>query len=176
MNHESLCRVVSSEEWLNMSEHRHEHLIGEKPDSHRNQMILMVVFFIVWITDSFILRISTFLWSLTYFWVFAVVGVVIIIMAAYFMNASHKDLFDTHEGGLATSGVYGRVRHPMYFGTHLFYLGLAVVTFSLGSIVMWVIAFAFYNTLADYEEMKLEERFGDEFLKYKRNVRKWIPL
>jgi protein-S-isoprenylcysteine O-methyltransferase Ste14 len=113
---------------------------------------------------------------MTYFWVFAGVGAVIIIIAAYLMNASHKDLFDTHQEGLATSGVYDRVRHPMYLGTHLFYLGLAVVTFSLVSILVWVISFAFYNTLADYEETKLEERFGDEFLEYKRNVRKWIPL
>ena len=159
-----------------MSEHRHSHLAGEKPGSHQNQKIVLVVFLIVWIADSFILRVTTFLWSWTYFWVFAGVGAVIIIVAAYFMNASHKDLFDTHEKGLATSGVFGRVRHPMYLGTHLFYLGLAVVTFSLVSLVVWVVAFAFYNTLADYEEMKLEERFGDEFLQYKKNVRKWMPL
>ena len=172
----SRYNAIPTKGWLNMSEHRHEHLTGEKPGSHRNQMIMLVVFLIVWITDSFILRITTFLWSLTYIWVFAGVGAVIILVAAYFMNASHKDLFDTLEEGLATSGVFGRVRHPMYLGTHLFYLGLAVVTFSLASIFMWVIAFAFYNTLADYEEMKLEERFGDEFLKYKKSVRKWVPL
>ncbi|MFX1484332.1 MAG: hypothetical protein ACFFCP_14215, partial [Promethearchaeota archaeon] len=88
-----------------MSDNRHEHLTGEKPGGDRNQMIVLVVFLIVWITDSFILRITTFLWSWTYFWVFAGVGAVIIIAAAYFINASHKDLFDTHEEGLATSGV-----------------------------------------------------------------------
>ena len=136
----------------------------------------MVTFLVVWGVDSFLLRITTFLWILDYFWVYIIVGAVVIIVAAYFMNASHKDLFDTNEEGLATSGVFGRVRHPMYLGTHLVYLGLAVVTFSLVSIVVWVIAFAFYNTLADYEEMKLEDRFGDEFLQYKKNVRKWIPL
>ena len=159
-----------------MSEYRHAHLAGEKPGSHRNQMIMLIVFLIVWVADSFILRITTFLWSWTYFWVFAGVGALIIIIAAYFMNASHKDLFDTHEEGLATSGVFGRVRHPMYLGTHLFYLGLAVVTISLVSIVVWMVAFVFYNDLANYEEMKLEERFRDEFLQYKKNVRKWLPL
>jgi protein-S-isoprenylcysteine O-methyltransferase Ste14 len=139
-------------------------------------MIMLVLFLIVWILDSFLLRITTFLWSFTYLWLYAGVGAVIIIMAAYFMNSSHKDLFDTHQGGLATSGVFGHVRHPMYLGTHLFYLGLAVVTLSLASIVIWMVAFVFYNTLANYEEMKLEERFGDEFHQYKKNVRKWIPL
>ena len=139
-------------------------------------MIMMVVFLIVWAIDSFLLRITTFLWSWTYFWVFAGVGAIIIVVSVYFMNASHKDLFDTEEEGLATSGVFGRVRHPMYLGTHLFYLGLAVITFSLASIVVWVVAFAFYNDLANYEEMRLEERFGEEFHQYQKNVRKWIPL
>jgi protein-S-isoprenylcysteine O-methyltransferase Ste14 len=159
-----------------MSEYSHEHLTGEMPGSHRNQMILMLVFFIVWIVDSFLLRITTLLWSFTYLWLLLGVGGGVIVIAAYFMNASHKDLFDVHVEGLATIGVFGRVRHPMYLGTHLFYLGLAIATFSLASIVMWVIIFAFYNTLANYEERKLEERFGDEYLEYKNNVRKWIPV
>ena len=159
-----------------MSGYRHEHLTGEKPGSHRNQMTMMVAFLIVWIVDSFILRITTFLWSLTFFWVYIVIGAVVIVVAAYFMNVSHKDLFDAHVEGLATTGVFGRVRHPMYLGTHLFYLGLAIASLSLASIVMWVIIFAFYNTLANYEERKLEERFGDEYLEYKKNVRKWIPV
>jgi len=159
-----------------MTGHKHEHLTGEKPGSHRNQTIMMVVFFIVWIVDSFLLRATTFLWSFSYFWVFLGIGAVVIIVAAYFMNASHKDLFDTKVEGLATKGVFSRVRHPMYLGTHLVYLGLAITTFSLVSLGMWMIIFAFYNTLANFEEMKLEERFGDGFLEYKRTVRKWIPV
>jgi protein-S-isoprenylcysteine O-methyltransferase Ste14 len=63
----------------------------------------------------------------------------------------------------------------MYLGTHLFYLGLAIITFSIISIILWMIIFAFYNTLANYEEIKLEERFGNQFLEYRKNVRKWIP-
>ncbi len=136
----------------------------------------MVAFFIVWIVDSFLLRVTTILWSFSYFWVFLGAGAVVIVVSVYFMNASHKDLFDTQVEGLATSGVFGRVRHPMYLGTHLFYLGLAIITFSIVSIVMWVIIFAFYNTLANYEEKKLEERFGEAFLEYKKKVRKWVPV
>ena len=159
-----------------MSKHRHEHLTGEKPGSHRDQMILMVLFLGIWIVDSFILRLTTFLWSWTFSWVFIGVGAVVLVAAVYFMNASHKDLFDTQIEGLAMKGVFGRVRHPMYLGTHLFYLGLAIVTFSLASIVMWMIIFVFYNILANYEERKLEERFGEQFLEYKSRVRKWIPV
>lgn len=62
------------------------------------------------------------------------------------------------------------------FRTFLIYLGLAVITLSLAAIVVWLIIFAFYNTLANYEENLLEERFGNEYLEYKKKVRKWIPV
>ena len=92
------------------------------------------------------------------------------------MNAFHKDLFDAHVEDLAITGIFERVRHPMYLGTNLFYLGLAIAAFSQASIGVWLIIFAFNNTRANYEEKKLEERFGDEFLKYKRILKKWISI
>ncbi len=159
-----------------MSKHRHEHLTGEKPGNHRNQMILMIVFLAVWIIDSFLLRITTFLFDMNLIWLNVPIGVAILIVAVYFMNASHKDLFDAKVEGVASEGVYGRVRHPMYLGTFLIYLGLAIITLSLASIVVWLITFVYYNTLANYEENLLEEHFGNEYLEYKKKVRKWIPV
>ena len=158
-----------------MNEHKHAHLAGEKPGSHRNQMILMVVFFLVWIIDSFLLRYTTFLFE-TFMWLSIVPAVIILAAAIYFMDRSHKDLFDNETEGLATNGVYGRVRNPMYLGTVLFYFGLAVATFSLASLIVCCITFPYYNMLADYEENKLYEKFGEEFLQYKSHVRKWLPV
>ncbi len=138
-----------------MSKHGHEHLAGEKPGSHQNQMILMVIFFVVWIVDSFLLRWTTFLFDLNLIWIYAIPAVIILALAVYLMNASHKDLFDTKVEGVSSVGVYGRVRHPMYLGTHLFYLGLAIFTLSLAALVVWIVAAAYYNTLANYEEQLL---------------------
>ena len=73
-------------------------------------------------------------------------------------------------------GVYGRVRHPMYLGTHLFYLGLAIFTLSLAALVVWIVTAAYYNKLANYEEQLLLEKFGNDYVEYKKTVRKWIPL
>jgi protein-S-isoprenylcysteine O-methyltransferase Ste14 len=102
-----------------------------------------------------------FLWNLTSFGVFIGLRTVVIVVAAYFMNAFHKDLFDAHVEDLAITGIFERVRHPMYLEA---------------SIRVWLIIFAFNNTRANYEEKKLEERFGDEFLKYKRVLKKWISI
>jgi protein-S-isoprenylcysteine O-methyltransferase Ste14 len=158
-----------------MKEHKHAHLAGERPGSHTNQIILMVIFFVVWIVDSFLLRYTTFLFE-TFMWLSLIPGVIILVAAVYFMDRSHKDLFDTETEELATKGVYGRVRNPMYLGTVLFYFGLAVATFSLASLVVCCIIFLYYILLANYEEEKLYEKFGDAFLEYKKHVRKWIPV
>ena len=136
----------------------------------------MIVFLVVWAIDSFLFRWTTFLFDLSFIWVYIIPAALILVTAVYLMNASHKDLFDTKVEGVSSVGVYGRVRHPMYLGTHLFYLGLAVATFSLASIVVWIVAFAYYNSLANFEENLLEERFGDQYLEYKKNVRKWLPV
>jgi protein-S-isoprenylcysteine O-methyltransferase Ste14 len=159
-----------------MNDHKHEHLAGERPGSHTNQMILMIVFFGVWIIDSFFLRLTTFLFNWSYVWLNVVLGMVVLGISIYFMNASHKDLFDTEDKGLATKGVFARVRNPMYLGTVLFYLGLIVFTISLAAFTVWLVTCVYYNILANYEEMKLQEKFGEEFVEYKKSVRKWIPL
>jgi len=159
-----------------MNEHKHEHLAGERPGSHTNQTILMIVFFAVWIVDSFLLRFTTFLFGTFSIWLNIIPAVVILALAVYFMDASHKDLFDTQTEGLATGGVFGRVRNPMYLGTVLFYFGLTLATLSLATVGVLVIICAYYNMLANYEEKKLFEKFGDAFLDYKKTVRKWIPV
>jgi protein-S-isoprenylcysteine O-methyltransferase Ste14 len=136
----------------------------------------MVVFFVVWIVDSFFLRYTTFLFGTFFIWLNIIPAIVILALAVYFMDASHKDLFDTQTEGLATGGVFGRVRNPMYLGTVLFYFGLTLATLSLATVGVLVIICAYYNMLANYEEKKLFEKFGDAFLDYKKTVRKWIPV
>ena len=139
-------------------------------------MLLAVLFLIVWIVDSFLLRLTTFLFNMTTMWISVPLGIVIFLLSLYFMNASHHDIFDSKAEGVVTEGVYRRVRHPMYLGTFLVYLGLAIITLSLASILVWAIAAAYYNSLAVYEENLLIDRFGDEYREYKKNVRRWIPV
>ena len=172
-----------------MNGHNHEHLAGEKPGSHTYQTILMVIFFVVWIVDSVLLRVTTlslgtfsvsldimFLYGTYSISVNAIPAIVILVVALYFINASHLDLFDTENGGLVTRGVFSRVRNPMYLGIVLFYLWLMILTLSLASLVVWLVICDYYNMLANYEEIKLEEKFGDEYIEYKKSVRKWIPV
>jgi len=77
-------------------------------------------------------------------------------------------------GKLMTTGIYAHVRHPLYLGTLLLYLPFTFWTFSLLSLIPWLIAAVAYNKMANHEERVLVGRFGKEYTEYKKRVRKWI--
>ena len=64
----------------------------------------------------------------------------------------------------------------MYFSSLVFYIGLIISTLSLGSLVLWLGIFIFHNYIAAFEENKLEETFGEEYIAYKKKVPKWVPV
>ena len=71
--------------------------------------------------------------------------------------------------------VYDKVRHPMYLGALLFYLGITVLMLSLPLFIIFIAAFIFYNWIARYEEKLLLNQFGDDYANYMKRVRRWIP-
>jgi protein-S-isoprenylcysteine O-methyltransferase Ste14 len=54
------------------------------------------------------------------------------------------------------------------------YLGGILATFSLLTLVLWIVMVVSYDRLATYEERKLEEKFGQAYRDYKKRVPKWI--
>jgi protein-S-isoprenylcysteine O-methyltransferase Ste14 len=72
-------------------------------------------------------------------------------------------------------GVFGFVRHPIYLGAILLYLGLLVFSLSLAAVAVWAIIIGFYIYLCRYEERLLTEKFGDEYLAYMKEVPMLLP-
>ncbi|MGY5852155.1 MAG: isoprenylcysteine carboxylmethyltransferase family protein [Candidatus Thorarchaeota archaeon] len=145
------------------------------PGNHTYQAVFGVIFLIVWTIDSFLLRITTFVGDMIPFWIPLIPAAVVFLVCIYLVDASHKDLFNAGPFGLRTNGIFSKVRHPMYLGTALAYLSLAVATLSLASILLFSVILIGYNHIADYEERKLEERFGTDFLEYRKRVGQWFP-
>jgi protein-S-isoprenylcysteine O-methyltransferase Ste14 len=159
-----------------MARHDHEHLAGEMPRSHTYQETLFVLFIAVWFLDSFVFKLTTPLLDIVPIWISIVSALIIMIGALQLMNSSHKTLFESGEAGLVTTGVFSRVRHPMYLATFLVYLALAIGTKSSLSISLWVVIFLAYDMMASYEERLLESKFGVEYANYRAKVRKWVPI
>lgn len=77
---------------------------------------------------------------------------------------------------LVVSGLYAYVRNPMYVGVFAVIAAEAVLFRSGGLLVE--LAFAWIGMelfVRFYEEPKLARTFGEEYERYRRNVRRWIP-
>ena len=173
----------------------HPHVAGEARRSHAIQIGLFIFFIVVWITDSFFLpflwifytsclwsmpvNLSFFigLWPATYllgYLILILPGVAIIVLGLFVMSRSHI-VFEVKEPKVVDYGLYARVRHPMYLGSILLYVGFWVATASLLTLIPLLAVIVGYNYLASKEEELLIAKFGDQYLNYKKRVPKWLP-
>lgn len=78
---------------------------------------------------------------------------------------------------VVSDGPYKYVRNPMYLDIFLTALGLAVLFDSVLLLIVDVVALTVIHfVIVLPEERKLEARFGQEYLDYKRKVPRWVPL
>jgi protein-S-isoprenylcysteine O-methyltransferase Ste14 len=149
---------------------------GEHPSGDVGQLILLGIFLIVWVGDSFFLHLSTFLTDYLPWYIRIIFLVSCLAAAAFLIKLSHGIVSHSQRSrGLVSTGAFKYVRHPLYLGCILFYLGLALSTASLFSLVLWVAICIFYNYLANYEEKLLEARFGKSYIIYQKHTAKWMP-
>lgn len=77
---------------------------------------------------------------------------------------------------LVVSGYYRYVRNPMYVGILLALLGesLLLRSRSLAEFACWL-GVGFHLFVCLYEERTLMQRYGEEYLCFRRHVPRWIP-
>jgi protein-S-isoprenylcysteine O-methyltransferase Ste14 len=81
-----------------------------------------------------------------------------------------------NEGKLATEGVYAYLRHPIY-GSWIVFITPGIV-FIINSLLGLTVPFFMYfvfRILIGKEEKYLEEKFGDEYLDYRKRVGSVFP-
>lgn len=78
-------------------------------------------------------------------------------------------------GELVTSGLYGWVRHPQYFGLFLITVGMLIQWPTIVTAAMWPILMYMYYRLALREEREMEAAFGERYEEYKREVPMLLP-
>jgi protein-S-isoprenylcysteine O-methyltransferase Ste14 len=149
---------------------------GEHPFGDSGQLILLVLFLLIWGVDSFILQISTFLSDHISLTIRLVILGLLLATAVYLVRAGHVVVkHEQRPSGIVSTGAFGYVRHPLYLGSILFYIGLAVATASLVSLGLVVVICLFYNYIASYEETLLEQRCDETYRRYKNKTGKWLP-
>ena len=106
------------------------------------------------------------------------IGLCILILAVNSFNKQSTTVNPIkieNASSLVTSGVFEYSRNPMYLGMALILLGLALMFNMIGGI-LFTLLFTIYITKFQIkpEEEVMERLFGEDFLKYKLNVRMWL--
>ena len=104
-------------------------------------------------------------------------GTVLLIVGIGIFIQGWRELHRAHrQNRLATTGLYGIVRHPQYTGLFIGLFGEGVVhwptLFSVGLFPVIVLAYAL---LASHEEKRVVEQFGEEYFVYRRRVPMFFP-
>lgn len=167
---------------MNDLNHRRRHkerpdLAGEHIWGDVGQLILFILFFAIWILDSFVLKLSA-LPGESFSWYYRVpLALVILVISSYLARSGLKAVFGTRRESpvVIREGVFNWVRHPIYLGAILLYLGLIVLTLSLLSAAIWIIILLFYYLISKYEEKILVHEFGEQYRRYMDEVPMLIP-
>lgn len=77
---------------------------------------------------------------------------------------------------LNTTGLYSVVRHPVYLGNLLAWLGLSVATGVWWAVLVTAVAFGgFYQKIIAVEERFLSDRFGGRYVAWARGTPGFVP-
>lgn len=160
---------------------RHEDrtdLVGEHAFGDLGQIIFLIIFLIVWTSDSFFLKYSTYSQDTMPNMVRMIIGFPILIISGIFAKYGLGIIFGEvrKKPEIIEKGVFKIVRHPIYLGSILLYLGLTILTCSIASAVVWIIIVIFYYYISRYEEKLLLKEFGADYKSYMERVPMLIPL
>ena len=153
-------------------------LIGEHTFGDNGQLILLAIFLIIWITDSFFFNYSTSLQDKIPNSIRISIGFPILIisgiLAKYGLGTVFGEVREKPE--IIEKSVFKIVRHPIYLSSILLYLGLTILTYSIASAVVWIVIVIFYYFISKYEEKLLIKKFGKEYKSYMERVPMLIPI
>lgn len=159
-----------------VQKHR-EDLTGEHKFGDVGQLIIAILFMVVWILDSFFFNYTTFPNDIIPLAVQITLGIITLIVAFSLARAGMRIVFGEvrETPRVIKKGVFAVVRHPIYISEILFYLGLLFLRISLAATFVWIVAIVFLNFLSRYEEKLLLARFGDEYKQYMKDVPMYFP-
>ena len=137
----------------------------------------IIYLFICFVIDYFIKLPRFILPSYSYIGIgFFVCGILIIYWTWHTLKKTHTPISLIEiPNTLITCGLFKFSRNPMYLGTVLILLGIAIY---FGKVTLFFAPLAYIITTNIFtislEEKILKKTFGEEYLNYKKGVRKWI--
>lgn len=109
-------------------------------------------------------------------WLLSVIGFLVRVWATfYFYENRMKVISLAPQATLITFGPYRFSRNPLYLGGNVFiFFGAAALLGSPTALFFTAIHLPLMDLFIRREERQLEKDFGEEWLRYKKRVRRWI--
>lgn len=91
-------------------------------------------------------------------------------------NTSGKNTQEQKADSVNSTGIYSIVRHPLYLGNFLMWLGPALLVGNPWFIVIFILVYwIYYERIIYAEEAYLREKFGEDYLVWANTVPTFIP-
>lgn len=108
--------------------------------------------------------------------VLAVAGLVFSVWARIYLGSNWSPAAMLRKGQtLVRKGPYGIVRHPIYSGLIVAIVGTALVFGGYRIIISIICVFLFAWVRISEEEKLMSQQFGEDYTKYKKDVKAIIP-
>ncbi len=152
-------------------------LAGENVWGDVGQLILFIVFIVGIILDLVFLRIGQSVVESVPLFLRIIVALPVLIISGYLAQSGLKIVFREERSKLVVirTGVFSLVRHPIYLGSMLLYLGFIILSMSVIAFGIWIIIIVFYVYISRYEENILIDKLGEKYEQYMRDVSMFIP-
>jgi protein-S-isoprenylcysteine O-methyltransferase Ste14 len=102
------------------------------------------------------------------------IGSLVVVTGIINLHLSLKVGLPDHETSLKTNGLYRFSRNPIYSGLFLVTLASCLYFPEPGNIGLAVYAIFFHHRIILSEEKFLAERFGEQWVSYTKNTRRYI--
>ena len=152
---------------IRTSHHVLENRGSELAENKKLLRLLFVVMFLLWFSwfgmlfhDPYKMNLPS--WA-------RYIGLAIFIIGLSPFVISHLKIKGLDSDKLITSGIYSKIRHPMYSGFIIWIIGLPIfmnATFALASAIIWIPHILYWRLS---EERKLERKY-DGYQEYKKKT------
>ena len=152
-------------------------LAGEHPFGDPLQLIFLIIFLSANLLDFFFFHTYSMLISKINFFIRLPIGLTFIAFGTWFALRGIKIVFKDlrPEPIMITEGMFSVVRHPIYLGAMIVYIGVLTLTLSCIGGLAFVFVALLYNWLARHEEELMIGTFGKPYRDYISHVPMWLP-
>lgn len=114
-------------------------------------------------------------------------GAALVVLGEWLTHRVHRELGlkrmmgfpevdpGANPGGVVSTGIYARLRHPRYVGVMLPFFGFASLTGAVGIFLLAIATVLLYYIVAPLEERELRRQYGAAYEAYARTVPRFVP-